>query len=61
MIFVLTRSAEYDNYYKVNSFKNKQEAMQFIYKASYYPNDYVFIEGDIQTLTLTKEGREDDY
>lgn len=60
MIFVLTRSAEYANYYKVNSFKNKQEAMQFIYKESYYPNDYVFIEGDTQTLTLTKEGREDE-
>lgn len=60
MIFVLTRSAEYANYYKVDSFKSKQEAMQFILKESYYPNDYVFIEGDIQTLTLTKEGREDE-
>lgn len=60
MIFVLTRSAEFEIYYKLDIFRNKQEAMHFILKESYYPNDYVFIEGDIQTLTLTKEGREDD-
>ena len=47
MVFVLTQSHDgCSNSYSVEEFKTREDAIKHVINSSYYPTDYIFIEGN---------------